>query len=259
MVKLSDFIVRKICKPVVYFSVFFLSAGAAAQDLCISPIKTSSMNTKSQSCTRQYVESFFFELNCKIDFVGSVMDKRAINWLKEGAIDFRAGLTMTEERKEYLEFSVPYAQQFFTLVTRADDDRFKQVTSWCDSHLKQSYIIIKDGIFISKEVDSLKQTRNCAKGVVEAKGGYTVAAEMLIKGRGDVLIISETWLARIRRYNPPLHNQLKQIPLQLWPDKLSFAFNKQFAQSHPALIDAVNNQIKKHIAHQRQICSFSRL
>ena len=48
--------------------------------------------------------------------------KRAFKALKEGDIDFLAGTSITNARKRYATFSLPYRHEVIKLVARADDD-----------------------------------------------------------------------------------------------------------------------------------------
>lgn len=111
-----------------------------------------------------YANGYDVKIAKKIaDKLGKKLEIRAYDWdslvpgVRSGALDFViAGMSPTDERKEKIDFSVPYYESNLVIVVRADGD-YKDAATLDD--FSGAAIVAQDGTFHNQAVNQIKNLK----------------------------------------------------------------------------------------------------
>lgn len=152
-----------------------------------------------------------------------------INELNSGKADFAlAGMSITDERKKEIDFSIEYALSKQVIVALKDTDIKKQ------SDLNNKTITVQLGsvadTFVSKNIKTAK--------LIQQKKFLTAAQD--IKGKkADCLIMDVLPATELVNSNP----ELKILDIELFTDKYAVAV----AKGNTELLDQINEVLEKLI------------
>ncbi len=112
-----------------------------------------------------FAKAIAAELNCSLNFTVGDWNE-IIDGLKEGTIDFVPDATMTKERAEYANFSVPYRQDTFAIYVRADDKLKYQGNEISDLKKAKFRLAINRGFLYGKEIEAWQADQNFNRSIV---------------------------------------------------------------------------------------------
>ncbi len=154
-------------------------------------------------------------LNCVPEFVEAAWDGMIIA-VSEGQFDVAAdGITITEERKEQVDFSDGYISVEQRLMTRIDEERFASV----DSFTTGDFLVGTQTGTTNYDV----AVENFGLERVEAYEQFGFAVQALINGDVDAVIIDDT---AGQGYIGENAEDIKLIEGSLSSDELGFIFPK---------------------------------
>ena len=154
-------------------------------------------------------------LNCVPEFVEAAWDGMIIA-VSEGQFDMAAdGITITEERKEQVDFSDGYISVEQRLMTRIDEDRFTNV----DSFTTGDFLVGTQTGTTNYDV----AVENFGLERVEAYEQFGFAVQALINGDVDAVIIDDT---AGQGYIGENAEDIQLIEGSLSSDELGFIFPK---------------------------------
>ncbi len=154
-------------------------------------------------------------LNCKAEFVEAgwpaVIDETA-----QGQYDTAAdGISITDERKEIVDFSDPYMVIEQKLMVRADEDRFSTVDEFVGGDYRLGTQVGTTNYELGKEL--------VGDDRIDAFDQFGLAVQALINGDVDAVIIDDT---AGQGYKGANADKVKLLDEALQSDPLGFIFPK---------------------------------
>lgn len=175
-------------------------------------------------------------INCVPNFVETSWDGMIIA-VSNGEYDMAAdGITITEERKEQVDFSVGYIRTDQVLLVRKDEDRFSTVNEIIDN--PDLRIGSQPGTTNYEVAASL-----VGEDRIQAYETFPVAVQALITGDVDAVIMDNT---AGQGYTGANIDQVRLIPTSLRSDLLGFIFprgSELRAAVDAALISMMNDGV----------------
>lgn len=155
-------------------------------------------------------------LNCKPTFVESQWEGM-IQAVADGQFDMAAdGITITDERKELVDFSDGFINIEQRLMARIDEERFDSVESFIDN--PELIVGTQTGTTNFETISELVSADR-----IQAFDSFPFAVQSLISGDVDAVIIDETAGLGYQGANA---DQLKLVGDSLSSDQLGFVFPK---------------------------------
>jgi polar amino acid transport system substrate-binding protein len=155
-------------------------------------------------------------LNCTPTFVESQWDGM-IQAVADGQFDMAAdGITITEERRELVDFSDGFINIEQRLMARIDEDRFDSVESFVAN--EELTVGTQTGTTNFETISELVAAER-----IQAFEGFSFAVQALIAGDVDAVIIDETAGLGYQGANA---EDLKLVGESLSSDQLGFVFPK---------------------------------
>ena len=157
-------------------------------------------------------------LNCRPTFVEAAWEGM-IQATADGQFDMAAdGITITEERREIVDFSDGFINIEQRLLARADEDRFDSVESFFSN--PDLSIGTQTG---TTNFETASEMLADAPDRIQAFDSFSFAVQALIAGDVDAVIIDET---AGQGYIGVNADQLKLVGESMSSDQLGFAFPK---------------------------------
>lgn len=155
-------------------------------------------------------------LNCRPVFVESAWEGM-IQAVADGQFDMAAdGITITEERKELVDFSDGFINIEQRLLARVDEERFDSVESFIDN--PELIVGTQTGTTNFETISELVPAER-----IQAFDSFSFAVQSLLAGDVDAVIIDETAGLGYQGANA---EELKLVGDSLSSDQLGFVFPK---------------------------------
>ncbi|HHC09244.1 MAG TPA: amino acid ABC transporter substrate-binding protein [Actinobacteria bacterium] len=154
-------------------------------------------------------------LNCKAEFVEAGWPA-VIEETAQGQYDVAAdGISITDERKEIVDFSDPYMVIEQKLMVRLDEDRFSTVQEFVDGDYRLGTQVGTTNYELGKDL--------VGEDRIDAFDQFGLAVQALINGDVDAVIIDDT---AGQGYKGANADKVKLLDEPLQSDPLGFIFPK---------------------------------
>jgi ABC-type amino acid transport substrate-binding protein len=236
--------------------VALVCSAALAEQRCPSTRTPHSYSSDSKTftCYDVWQKRVFDLTGCPIDFTykENMSGARQMLQLKHGEIDFLVGLSHTEEREQFLDFSEPFGETRVYFYTLRSTPEWAQISTWCDAVMKQARVLLPDGRYFGPNIEQLKTQHDCAKEVALFKYSGIATIGILERGRADIFALTEEGF---NRFSPSQQNQLIPSKLVVWRDQLRFGLRK--GHYNRAFINKLNTVIQTEISKNGPPCELS--
>lgn len=151
---------------------------------------------------------------------------------QQGKSDFAAaGISITEDRKETMDFSIEYAQSKQVIVAKADDTSITDEATMLTKTIGVQQGTTADMVYGDTEAHPDAKIQSYKK--------YLVAADNLKNGKIDCIVMDELPAKMIVENNA----ELKILDVELFTDKYAFAVKK----GNQELLDQINPILEEMI------------
>lgn len=235
---------KKLCLILLLSSIFMLSCSAKTEstqkstlvmgtDATFPPFEYITGNGEFAGFDIEFAKEIAKSQNKALKIVDIPFD-RLFAALRNGEIDMAiSGITITEERKEYLAFSSPYYEALQTVLVRKDDDRFYDI-SHKDELAKIE--IAKIGVQSETTAVSIAKEYSSNSKIVELQS-INMIVDGLINGDFDAIIVDQM-PAKVFMANT---ENIRALSLGFDLEYYSIAVDK----NNRELLDAINSSINE--------------
>lgn len=159
---------------------------------CPAPLRT--IAQPNRACMNSWLASLFNDLGCPIDFehAGTTWPRR-IQLLFDGQVEVLFGLSDTPERRAFVQFSQPLVRNRTLLMAPIGQPRWRELRQWCDSTMRQAHILVPGRGYFGQRLENLRNGDQCANNVTLTALGNDQSMKMLLAGRADLAVVTETW------------------------------------------------------------------
>jgi polar amino acid transport system substrate-binding protein len=165
--------------------------------------------------------------------------KRHINYIKSGVVDLAMGASMTDERRKFAYFSLPYRFETVNLFVRKGMAKKMPLHSLSDI-IDSSYLIgVEGGYFYGKQYQELINQRAFQAHISEVLD-LERNVTLLLKGHIDGFFVDPVTLnAFVKKYN--MQDEFELHPLPVYSAKIHIMLSKK---THaPGVIRQLNQAI----------------
>lgn len=184
------------------------------------------------------------KINCDVSFVEKTWTDLLTD-LEQGKVDVLAGATITPEREEFANFSVPYRDESFTLFIRASNSYNGNTLSGFLSRSQKVGITLD--YFYGKEVYELMNHRQYSSLFIDSKSGEQSFFNILYSEIDGVLAdpVEGHYIIKRKR----LGDKIKASNVHIPSDSVAFMFSKESIKDQQ--LEDIQAAIKEMVANDQ--------
>ncbi|WP_027707629.1 substrate-binding periplasmic protein [Zooshikella ganghwensis] len=172
----------------------------------------------------QLIDKIFSEAHCQYKFV-YLPWKRSIHEIRYGRLDMISLASITEERRSFANFSVPYRFEQMRLMIKVEDKNKWRIKSLKDIAKQQMRVAVHLGAFYGKEFEQLKENDATFAETLFTTTDDSTRLRMLQYGRIDAVLHDKTFLeSRVKKMG--LDGKFIFLDYPVNDDPIHFMFSK---------------------------------
>ncbi|MGI0115233.1 substrate-binding periplasmic protein [Zooshikella sp. RANM57] len=172
----------------------------------------------------QLIDKVFAEARCHYKFI-YLPWKRSIHEIRYGRLDMISLASITEERRAFANFSVPYRFEQMRLMIRIEDKNKWHITTLKDIARQQMRVAVHLGAFYGKEFEHLKKSDATFADTIFTTTDDSTRLRMLQYGRVDAVLHDKTFLeSRVKKMG--LDGKFIFLDYPVNDDSIHFMFSK---------------------------------
>ena len=179
------------------------------------------------------------DTGCQIEYL-ELPWKRILKMIASGKIDLILGASITDERKEYANFSNPYRKEEVSLFVRKGESKKYHLDSLKDILIYDFILGVYSGVHYGEQFNRLTKRFNF-KSQVQFLGNNTNNMKLLVRGRFDGTL-EETYTAGHQIKENNLTGKIERYPLSpINTGDISIMFSKKTISMNT--INALNKSL----------------
>ncbi|GAA0777245.1 substrate-binding periplasmic protein [Roseibium denhamense] len=185
----------------------------------------------------EFVQAVLHRAGCQIEFY-EMPFQRAVVELSAGRLDMTMFSSITDERRAFAHFSVPYRNETAGLVIRSADTGKFDISSLEDI-LSLNLLLAHDiGTYRGDPFETFLQKPEAQKHIVQVSGSEQ-SLQMLLKGRITAIVETPAAVFSLAR-SLNVEDQIEEHPFLLWSEPVHLMFsNKSVPKTFVDQVDAI--------------------
>ena len=180
------------------------------------------------------------EIGCKINLVRQDFEQN-LSDIKNGNIDLTFDITITDERKKYGHFSIPYRKELLVLYVKPEfiQECKKQPLS---NLIKSGFrLSLTKGVRYGSDVARIQKDPDLDK-LIHYQGSNETELDLFINDKLDGILEDPAVIAYMKRKEPKLKN-VESCQITLYSGLVSMMFSKKTVST--SLVNQFNAALKK--------------